>query len=107
MLTRRVATFVLGMWIGCALLLDLICVQGQRFADLMITNPLDNAKPTMLKIGAENATSLLRHMAGEMSRTYLYNWESAQFVGAVVLILLLLLSDQKKAVPVSLSGFMV
>ncbi|MEO8099064.1 MAG: hypothetical protein ABI811_15280 [Acidobacteriota bacterium] len=107
MFTRRVATFVLGMWIGCALLLDLICLQNARFADLLVTNPADGARALMLKIGAENATSLLHHMAGQQARAFLYNWEIAQFVAAAVLILLLLFSDQKKVAPASMGGVMV
>ncbi len=106
MFTRRVATFLLGVWIGCCLLVDLFALQGTQVADRIIDSQATEVRELVTKAGAANVTPLMRHFAGERVRGLIDNWEPAQLVLAVVMIILLVFTDQRRIIALSITAIM-
>ncbi|MEI9811357.1 MAG: hypothetical protein WDO18_01205 [Acidobacteriota bacterium] len=104
MFSRRVATFSLGLWIGCCLLVDTFALQGYRIAERVVNNPLPEARELVAKSGA--SPTLLRHLAGEQTRSLIDNWEPAQLVIAGVMLILLVFTDQRKIAAIAVSSAM-
>ncbi len=106
--TRRIVTFLLGIWIGCSLLLGFLTFgKSPGPPNLVLSSPAQAEAKTIEKIGQEDARLLLRHLAMEQSRSYLGMWEDAQMVLGVVLLLLLLMSSQTRMFPVLMSASML
>ena len=95
MLPRRIATFLLGAWIGCSILILIIVLQNPSFAGLIVSAPVEAARPLIEKLGALESQTLLRHFANEQSRAYLANWELTQMVVTLVMLVTLMLSGQR------------
>jgi hypothetical protein len=106
MFTRRVALFLLGIWIGCCLLVDFQALQRNRVATRVLDNPAEQARTDMLKAGPEASGRLLRHLAGEQVRDTLTTWEQAQYVIGAAMILLLVFSAQRKPIAIGMCGLM-
>ena len=106
MLPRRIATFLLGGWIGCSVLILIIVLQSPSAAGLLVSAPVDTAKPLIEKLGATESQALLRHFANEQSRAYLANWELTQMVLTVVMLVALVLSGQRWVLPAVLTVIM-
>jgi hypothetical protein len=107
MLSRRVATFLVGAWIGCGILLAIVVLQNARGAEQLMTNPSDPAKVLFIKVGEEDANLLLRYHSAEQNRGYMSTWEVAQIVLGLALAGILTLSSQRRLLPVILSGGML
>ena len=99
--TRRLATFLLGTWIGCGALMALLVVENLRSATQLMAAPSAPAAKLIEKLGTEDASLLLSYHAAEQSRNYLFVWETAQFALAVVLGICLFLGTQKKILPLA------
>lgn len=106
MLPRRIATFLIGAWIGCSILILVIVLQNPSAASLLVSAPVDSARPLVEKLGAMESQTLLRHFANEQSRDYLANWELTQMVLTLVMLVTLVLSGQRWAVPAVLTLIM-
>ena len=106
MFTRRVALFLLGIWIGCCLLVDAQALARNRVANRILDNPADLARPDVTKAGADVSARLLRHLAGEQMRDTLNGWELAQGLLAAGIVVLLVLSDQRKPIAMGMCGLM-
>jgi hypothetical protein len=107
MFTRRVATFLLGVWIGCCILVDLFALQGNQTADRIIGSQTNEIRDLVAKAGIANITPLLHHFAGERVRALIDNWEPAQIVIAFVMIVLLVFTDQRKFVALACTAIMM
>ena len=103
MFTRRVATFLLGVWIGCCLLVDLFALQGNQVADRIVSSQSTEIRELVSKAGAANVTPLLHHLAGERVRALLDTWELTQFVLGFLMIVLLVFTDQRKFIALGLT----
>ena len=103
MLSRRIATFLLGAWIGCSILILAVVLQNPSSTGLVLSAPVEAARPMLEKLGAADAQTLLRHFANEQSRAYLNNWEVTQFVLTLVMLVALIFSGQRWALPVILT----
>jgi len=106
-LPRRIATFLLGAWIGCSILILVIVLQNPSEAGLVVSAPVDGARALIEKMGAGEAQMLLRHFSNEQSRAFLANWELAQMVLTLVMLVTLILSGQRWALPVILTVVML
>jgi hypothetical protein len=104
--TRRVASFLLGIWIGCGLLMGLIAVQNLRSPALILTSPSDQATQIMKKLTPEESQLLLRYQAVEQNRRYLFLWEEIELGLALVLSACLFLGTQKRIFPQVLCAMM-
>src|SRR5437870_11074816 len=105
--TRRMATFLLGSWLGCSLLMSFLAVQNLRSPVRTIANATPPATKLAQKLGEEDALLLLRFQAAEQNRTYLFYWELVQIVMALCLGGCLFLGTQRRIVPLVLCGSML
>ena len=105
--TRRIATFLLGVWIGCSLLMDFLSLQNPHAASLVIANATAPAGKRLRMLSEEDATLLMRYQAAEMNRHYAYDWELMQIALALALGACAFLGTQKRIVPLALCGAML
>lgn len=101
------ATFLLGLWIGCGALMALLAVGNLHTASRVMASPSPPAAKLIDKLGPDAASLLLNYQAAEQTRDYLPLWENAQFALAVVLGALLYVGTQKKVLPLVLCGAML
>src|SRR5450631_3152240 len=97
--TRRVVTFLLGIWMGGSVLLGFLTLENFRSPSLVLNSPASAEVKMIEKLGQEETRLMLRHLAMEQSRSYLAIWEDAEIAVGVVLLLLLLLSSQTRLFP--------
>jgi hypothetical protein len=105
--TRRVITFLLGIWIGCNVLLGLIALRNFSSPDLVLNSPLPPVVKMTEKLGGDEVRLLLRHLAMEQTRAYFNVWEAAQMLLGLVLLFLLFMSSPTRILPMALVGVMV
>src|SRR5260370_42377769 len=77
--TRRMATFLLGVWIGGGLLIAYVTLQNMGSAARAMTDPAPPAAQRLERLGDADARPLLRYQAVEQNRRALYLWETPQF----------------------------
>lgn len=105
--TRRVVTFLLGIWMGCSLLLGFLTLENFRSPNLVLSSPPPAAGKIMEKLGPDEARLLLRYLAMEQSRSYLAIWEDAEIGIGILLVLLFVLSSQTRIFPIAMAGAML
>jgi hypothetical protein len=105
--TRRIATFLLGTWIGCSILMAFIAIQNSRSPDLIMNAPVQSASAMIETLGREPARLLLRHLAWEQNRLYVPAWEQVEIVLGLVLGGCLFLATQRRVFPMILCGLML
>jgi hypothetical protein len=105
--TRRMATFLLGIWIGCGTLMALLVVENLRSAARVMDAPAPPAGKLIEKLGTGDASLLLSYQAAEQSRYYLSLWENAQMALAVMLGACLFLGTQKRILPLAFCAGML
>jgi hypothetical protein len=98
---------MLGIWMGCSLLLGFLTLENFRSPNLVLSSPAPAEAIMIEKLGQDNARLLLRHLAMEQSRSYLGLWEDAQMVIGITLFLLLLLSSQTRMFPLLMAMAML
>jgi hypothetical protein len=105
--TRRMATFLLGAWIGCSILMALMQPDNLRTPARILLAPSDQAAQIMKKLNTEESRLLLHYMAAEQNRRYLYIWEECEIGLAVALGICLFLGTQKRIFPLVCCGLML
>jgi len=105
--TRRMATFLLGAWLGCSLFMSFLAVQNLRSPTRTIANATPPAAKLAQKLGEDDALLFLRFQAAEQNRTYLYYWELVEIPLALALGGCLFLGTQKRILPLVLCGAML
>jgi hypothetical protein len=106
MFSRRFATFLLGVWVGCCVLVDVLALEGHRIATRILDVPIIEAKTALTKSGDAPVGPLLHHLASEQVRATIQTWESAQLVLAFSMIVMLVLTDQRKMLAIAGTAFM-
>lgn len=102
---QRLASFLLGIWLGVSVFMDFVATQNfqtvGRVMNTLDLRVLEAAKPVG---GMESARLLLRHAAGEANRYLFEQWESAELGIGLLLFLVLLFgrSHQKLAMALCL-----
>jgi hypothetical protein len=107
MFSRRVATFLLGFWIGCCLWIDGLALRGLTQAERVINNPPSESVVAIEKAGADNIAMLLRHQAAEQVRMDRTNWGRLQTLLAVAVLIALVFTDQRKGLAIALAVLML
>jgi hypothetical protein len=107
MFSRRVATFLLGVWIGCCLLADVFALQSRFVAEDIVASPDGQAHEVVTKAGPANATLLLQHLAAEQTRGMLDAWGIVQLFVGFVMMVLLIFTDQRKLGALAMVGAMI
>lgn len=100
MLPRRFATFLLGIWLGCCLLVDFISMQTGRISERFLSSPGDEAHRLMGKADPASTAALLNYISHEETRSLAGQWEVAQLVLAISIGILTVFSDQKRPIPI-------
>ncbi len=104
--TRRIASFILGAWVGGSLFMLFISIQNARSANALMASPLPEANRIINDAGRDQAALLLRHAAAQATRSALFSWEKAQMPLAIALGGFLFLGTQKRVFPLVLCGAM-
>jgi len=101
MFSRRLATFLLGVWMGCCIFVDLLALERQRVANRILDIPMAEAKAALTAAGDAPVGPLLHHLANEQVRSTMESWETAQFVLAAAILVLLIFTDQRKLLAIA------
>ncbi len=106
MFTRRIATFIIGAWLGCAVLMCAVAlVSGDSGSETVLVLP-EQAQSLSDKIGQGATETLLNFQASEQLRRHWYSWEDAQMFLALALAVSLGLSGRGKLFPLVLTALM-
>ena len=105
--TRRMATFLLGIWLGCSALMIWFQFQNLRFAAGLLDTPSDSAAAMTKKLPDTELRLMLRYHAVEQSRRYTYLWEEVELGLAVALGGCLLVGTQRRIFPLILCALML
>ena len=105
--TRRVATFLLGAWIGCSLFMGFVVLQNLHSSNLVLNSPLEPVTRIVKGIGQDQVTLLLRHQAAQQTRSLYTIWEEAQILLGLALGGCLYFATQKRLLSVVLCAVML
>lgn len=105
--TRRMATFVLGIWIGCSVLVGIVAVENVRSPGTILGAPSEQASQILKKLTPEESRLLLRYQASEQNRRYLYLWEVAEIGLGLTLAGCLFFGTQRRIFPQAMCGLML
>jgi len=105
--TRRLAAFLLGIWLGCSVLVIWFQFYNPRFAANLLVTPSDSAVAVTKKLPDTELRLMLRYAAEEQNRRYAFLWEEAEIVLALAVGGCLFLGTQKRIFPLILAGVML
>jgi hypothetical protein len=105
--STRIATFLLGAWIGCCIFMDLLALENLRLASGVLNSATPPAAEIIQKTGREEMGLLFRYFAAEQFRYYFSRWELIQLPGALLLGGVLYFAADKRALPQILCGLML
>jgi hypothetical protein len=105
--STRIATFLLGAWIGGCIFLDLLAVENLRLANRVVNSAIQPAAQIIQKDGRQEMALLLRYFAAEQYRWYFSAWEKIQIPGALLVAGVLYFSTGKRLMPQILCGLML
>lgn len=88
--SRRLACFLLGMWLAGGLFMAWVATENLGSVDRMLQQPAPAATLRIRLLGREEARNLLRYEAAEQNRYYFEQWEIVQFVVASAFFFFLL-----------------
>ncbi len=104
----RIATFLLGAWLGGCVFMDAVATQNFRSVDRLLASP---PAPVAQRIpamgGREAARAFLRVQASELNRHYFPAWENAQMALGALLILTLVAAGRRDRVTLWLPSLML
>jgi hypothetical protein len=94
---RRIASFLLGLWLGGGLLMAWVAIDSFRSVNQLLAAPGPVVAIQIKALGPGGAGALLRYQAAEQNRRYFETWEAVQLVlGAGFLSFLLFGSNEGK-----------
>jgi len=97
--STRVATFLLGAWMGCCVFLDLMAIQNLRLAGQMLNSAIPAASEILQNAGRGQMNVLLHHFAAEQNRYYFPLWGWIQLPGILLLASVLYFAAEKRIMP--------
>jgi hypothetical protein len=101
------AAFLLGIWLGCSVLVGLIAIENLRLPGTILASSSDQAAQIAKKAGPEDTRLLLRHQAAEQNRVYFYYWEEIEITLGLALAICLFLGTQRRIFPLVLCGLLL
>lgn len=104
---RRIACFVLGLWLGGGVLMAWVAARNLGSVDRLLSQPNPFIAVQLKTLGPEGARLLLRYQAGEQNRWYFESWEVAQIIWGAGLLLYLLFGTTEGKVSLLLVLLMV
>ena len=103
----RIATFLLGAWIGCCVFMDLLALQNMRLAAAALNSTSPVVADILRKSGPDQIALLLRHFAAEQYRYYFATWGMIQVPGALLVAAVMYFAVGKRWIPQMLCGLML
>ena len=95
--SRRLVSFLLGMWMGGGLLMLWVAAESFGSVDRLLAQPHPVATAQFKALGRGDARLLLRYQVAEQNRWYFQTWETAQIViGVLFFFFLLFLTRENK-----------
>ena len=94
---RRIASFLLGLWLGGGLLMAWMAIESFRSVDQLLAAHSPVVAIQIRALGPGGARALLRYQAAEQNRWYFETWEFVQLIlGAGFFFFLLFGSEEGK-----------
>lgn len=103
----RIATFLLGAWIGCCLLVGALAFENVTLTDRLLNAPLPQADEVIKNAGPSEARLLLHHFAAEEYRMYLADWGLVQIGFAILTTAFVYFAVDRRLLPVIMCGLML
>ena len=91
---RRLACFLLGLWLAGGLFMAWVATQNFREVDRLLSRDNPAATLRLKPLGAE-ARMTMRYQASEMNRWLFANWERAQLVFGTLFFFLMLFGSRE------------
>jgi hypothetical protein len=105
--TRRIATFLLGAWMGGCLFMGAIEIQNLRSPALVLNAVPPPAQKMIQTLGHDPAQLLLRYLAAQQNRYYSSVWEEVQIALGLSVGLCLFFATQRRRFPFLLCALML
>lgn len=90
MSSRRLAVFLLGIWLGCSLFMVWVATHNLRSVDTVVKQTDAQLQREIKDIGYDRVRTLMRFEAAELNRHYFYYWGWIQLLWGVITGLVLL-----------------
>lgn len=104
----RIATLLLGAWIGGCVFMDVVATQNFRSVDRLLAAPPAPIAERIRTMGGHNAAQLfLRYQASELNRHYFPAWENTQIVLGALLIFTLVAAGYRDRPAIWLPSLML
>jgi hypothetical protein len=88
---HRLAAFIIGIWLGVSVFMDFVATQNFKTVSRVLNSVNLSAVETAKKVGNPDAArQLLRYFAGEANRYLFEQWEWAELLLGLALLLVLL-----------------
>lgn len=100
--SRRVACFLLGIWLGAAILMAWVATENFRSVDRLLAKPSPAALLSLKTLGPAGARMLLRYQASEQNRWLFEAWGTVQLIGGSGFFLFLLFGTREGKYPLIL-----
>ena len=91
--SRRLACFILGLWLGGGLLVAWAAADSFRAVDRLFTDASPEARLQLRTLGP-SARTLLRYEVAERNRALFHTWERVQLVGGILFFFYLLFAQE-------------
>jgi hypothetical protein len=104
---RRIACFMLGLWLGGGLLMAWVAAQNSRSVDRLLSQSNPFVAVQIKTLGPAGTRLLLRYQAAEQDRWYFESWELAEIIWGAGLLLYLLFGSTEGKVSLLLVLLMV
>jgi hypothetical protein len=105
---HRLASLLIGIWLGISVFMDIVATQNFQTVNRVMTSLDLKVVETTRKIGDPESTRyLLRYFAGEANRFLFEQWEWAELMLGLVMLLVLLFCRSNQKIAMSLVLAMV
>ena len=105
--SRRVACFLLGIWLGAAILVAWVATENFRTVDRLLAKPSPAALLSIKTLGPAAARMLFRYQASELNRWLFQAWGTLQLFAGAGFFLFLLFGTREGKYPLILVLVMV
>lgn len=105
--SRRLACFLLGMWLAGGLFMAWVATENLAAVDHLLAEPSPAATLRIHQLGRDESRNLLRYEAAEQNRYYFEQWEIVQIVVGSAFFFFLLFGTTEGKVSLALALVLV
>lgn len=95
---RRLASFLVGAWLLGSVFMFFVATQNFRGVDRLLEAPTAAAQSRIEELGKDDARLFLRFQVSELNRYFFENWERAQLLIGVLLVLVTMRGSTRMAI---------